>query len=102
MHIPILIEPVEDGGFRARAGEPFGVSAAGSTAREAAEHLVTLLRERLQAGACLAFVDLPNGPQPVSQAPPLQLEPLAEHDWFFETVRQEIAANRQREDEAGQ
>jgi hypothetical protein len=100
MQIPILVEPGENGGFRARAGEPFGVSAEGATAREAAEHLATLLRDRLKAGARLAFVDLPNGPQVLAPAP-LQLEPLPDEDWFFETMRQAIAENRQREDEAG-
>jgi hypothetical protein len=93
------IEPGEHGGFRARAGEPFGVSADGSTAREAAEHLATLLRDRLQSGAHLAFIDLPNGPQ-VHSPVPLQFEPLPDEDWFFETMRQAIAENRQREDEA--
>jgi hypothetical protein len=99
MQIPILVEPDEHGGFRARAGEPFGVSAEGSTAKEAAEHLAILLRDRLKAGAHLGFIDLPNGPQGLSPVP-LQLEPLPNEDWFFETMRQAIAENRQREDEA--
>jgi hypothetical protein len=99
MHIPILIEPGEHGGFRARAGEPFGVSAEGPTAREAAEHLATLLGNRLKAGAHVAFIDLPNGPQVLSQVP-LQLQPLPDDDWFFDTMRQAIAENRQRDDEA--
>ena len=100
MQIPILVEPGEHGGFRARAGEPFGVSADGATAREAAEHLAILLRDRLKAGARLAFIDLPNGPQAPCHAA-MQLEPLPDHDWFFETMRQAIAENRKREEEAG-
>jgi hypothetical protein len=100
MQIPILVEPHENGGFRARAGEPFGLSAEGSTAQEAAEHLATLLRDGLKAGACLDFIDLPNGPQVLSPVP-LQLEPLSDEDWFFDTMRQAIAENRQREDQAG-
>jgi hypothetical protein len=99
MHIPILIEPGPAGGFCARAGAPFGVSAEGPTATAAAEHLATLLRDRLKAGAQLAFLDLGNGPQVLPQAP-LHLEPLPDDDWFFRTMREAIAENRHKEDEA--
>jgi hypothetical protein len=99
MQIPILIEPDQAGGFRARAGEPFGVSAEGPTASEAANHLAVLLRDRLKAGARLAFLDLENGPQVIPQVP-LHLEPLPDDDWFFPTMRDAIAENRQKEDEA--
>ena len=34
--------------------------------------------------------------------PPLQLEPLPADDWFFGTMREAIAENRRREDEAGE
>jgi hypothetical protein len=100
MRIPILIEPGEGGGFRARAGEPFSVSADGQTASEAAERLTTLLRDRLKAGACLAVIDLANGPHVLPQAP-LHLDPLPDDDWFFRMMREAIDENRKREDEAG-
>ncbi len=94
MKFPVLIEAIEGGRFRARAGEPFGTSADGSTPDEAARQLETLLRGRLQAGARLALIDLDNGPQP-----PLHLEPLPDEDWFFRTLREAVAENRQRETE---
>ena len=34
MQVLILIEPIEEGRFRARAGEPFGVSAEGETGKK--------------------------------------------------------------------
>jgi predicted RNase H-like HicB family nuclease len=98
MQIPILIEPTE-GGFRARAGEPFGVSAEGPTAQEAARRLESMLRDRLRAGTQLALIDLGNG-SPSPSPPPLHLEPLPDDDWFFRTMREAIAENRKHEDEA--
>jgi hypothetical protein len=98
MHVLILIEPIEGGRFRARAGEPFGVSSEGKTAEEAAQQLKTVLHDRLRAGSRLALLDLGNGFAPVPAA--LQLEPLPDDDWFFQTMREAIAENRQRENEA--
>ena len=83
MEIVVLLEPLEGGGFRARAGEPFGMSADGQTASEASEHLADLLRDRLKAGARVAVLDLGNGSQALPQAP-LQFDPLPDDDWFFQ------------------
>lgn len=100
MHVLTLIEPIEGGRFRAKAGEPFGVSAEGKTTEEAAQQLQTVLRNRLRSGSHLALLDLGNELQPATA--PLHLEPLAEDDWFFQTMREAIAENRQREDEASE
>jgi predicted RNase H-like HicB family nuclease len=100
MHVLILIEPIKGGCFRARAGEPFGVSAEGKTAEEATQHLKTILRDRLQSGSRLALLDLENESPPIPA--PLNLESLPADDWFFQTMREAIAANRQREDEAAE
>jgi hypothetical protein len=101
MRISILIEFGENRRFRARAGEPFGLSAVGDTAAEAADHLATLLRERLMAGAQVAVIDLANGSHHIG-ASPLCLDPLPDDDWFFETMRQAVAENRRREGPAPQ
>ncbi|HEY7425561.1 MAG TPA: hypothetical protein VH682_15120 [Gemmataceae bacterium] len=97
MHVLILIEPIEEGRFRAKTGEPLGLSAEGKTEEKAAQHLKTILRERLQTGIRLALLDLENG-SPATLAP-LHLEPLPDNDWFFQTMREAIAENRQRENE---
>ena len=99
MHILILIEPAEGGRFRATAGDPFGLSAEADSADEAARGLETLLRGRLQQGSRLVRIDLGNGSTTAVQAP-LQLDPLPEDDWFFRTMREAIAEERQRENEA--
>jgi hypothetical protein len=99
MQVLILIEPIEGGRFRVRAGEPFGVSAEGKTAEEAVQHLKTILRDRLHGGNRLALLDLGNESPPPTPAP-LHLDPLPDNDWFFQTMREAIAENRQRENEA--
>lgn len=98
MHVLILIEPIEGNRFRARAGEPFSLSAEGETEEEAAQNLKTILRDRLQSGIRLALLDLGNG-SPATLAP-LHFEPLPGEDWFFQTMQEAIAENRQRENEA--
>jgi hypothetical protein len=98
MHVLILIEPIEGDRFRAKAGEPFGLSAEGKTAEEAAIQLETILRGRLHGGSRLALLDLGNGSSPAPAL--LHLEPLPDDDWFFQTMRDAIVENRQREDEA--
>ncbi|HWG45144.1 MAG TPA: hypothetical protein VN688_20410 [Gemmataceae bacterium] len=99
MQITILIEPIEEGRFRAKAGELFGVSAEGETAEEAAHQLETILQDHLHSGTRLALLELGNGSSPPISAP-LHLEPLRDDDWFFQTMREVIAENRQREDKA--
>jgi hypothetical protein len=100
MHVLILIEPIEGGRFLAKAGEPFGVSASaeGNSAEEAAQHLKTILCDRLQSGSCLALLDLGNGSPPTLA--PLHVEQLPGEDWFFQTMGEAIAENRRRENEA--
>jgi hypothetical protein len=98
MHVLILIEPIEGGRFRAKAGEPFGLSAEGDSADEAAQHLKNILQDRLRIGSRLALLDLGNGSP--AALPSLPLEPLPGEDWFFQNMREAIEENRQRENEA--
>ena len=99
MQIPILIEPLESGRFRAKAGEPFAVSAEGLTAEEATQRLERVVRDSLSAGSRLGVIELGNGAAP-SSSEKLQLDPLPNDHWFFQTMRESIAENRRREDEA--
>lgn len=96
MQIPILIEAIGDN-FRARAGEPFGLCAEGQSEKEATERLADLLRKKLHEGARLSVLEIGNGP-----TNRLQLDPLPEDDWFFQTMREAISESRQKEDEAEQ
>jgi predicted RNase H-like HicB family nuclease len=51
MQIPVLIEPIASNGFRARCGEPFGVTAEGMTRDEALQRLRESIASRIAAGA---------------------------------------------------
>jgi hypothetical protein len=99
MQLPILIEPIEGGRFRARSGEPLAASVEAASAEEARQQLELLLRQRLQNGSQLLTINLGNGP--VQPCPPsLGFEPLPDDDWFFQAFREAIAENRRKEDEA--
>jgi len=99
MDILVLIEPAEEGRFRATAGAPFALSAEADSAEAAADRLQAMLRDRLKQGSRLARLDLGNG----SGAPaPLHLDPLPEDNWFFRTVQEAVAESRKREDEANE
>jgi hypothetical protein len=98
MQIPILIEPLEGGRYRAKAGEPFAATVEGPTAEEAAQRLEATVRDRLNAGSRLGVIEVSNGTSAASVG--LHLDPLPDDDWFFQTMREAIAENRRREDEA--
>ncbi len=51
MEIPVLIEPVGPNGFRARSGEPFGLTAEGATREEALQKLREMVQNRIAAAA---------------------------------------------------
>ena len=58
MEIPVLIEPVPSKGFRARNGEPFGLTAEGATREEALQKLRELVARRIADGAELISVEV--------------------------------------------
>jgi predicted RNase H-like HicB family nuclease len=50
MEIPVLVEPVDSRGFRARSGEPLGLTAEGATRDEALQKLRELVQSRVADG----------------------------------------------------
>ena len=98
MRIPILVEPIENGRFRARAGEPLAMCVEGATSKEATGLLTAKLKERFAAGAALWFVELPNG-SISNSLDPLEYTPTPVDDWFFGELQKEIAENRRLEAE---
>ncbi len=64
MKLPVLIEPMNGSGFRARIGEPFGLSAEGSTLTEALRQVRALLDKRLAAGALVVPLEVPDTDNP--------------------------------------
>src|ERR1700730_9151243 len=58
MEIPVLIEPVNNNGFRARSGEPLPLCAEGATSEEALNKLRELLETRLKNGTRLTSLSV--------------------------------------------
>src|SRR5438128_7255428 len=58
MHIPVLVEPVANNGFRAKAGEPLPLSAEGATPDEAVRNLRAALDRQLKNGKQLLALDV--------------------------------------------
>ncbi|SRR5260221_13719243 len=58
MNIPVLLEPIENNGYRASRGAPLGLTAEGATRDEAVTRLREQLAKRLQNGSQLIAVDL--------------------------------------------
>lgn len=100
MQIPVLIEPIDGGRFRARAGEPFASSAEGASAQEAAQMLEHQLLERFRAGAQVSVVNIPNGRSAADTHPPLPADDLYKTDWVFQELQEAIAENRRLEESA--
>jgi hypothetical protein len=101
MQIPILIEPIDGGRYRARAGEPFAQTAEGESAREAARTLEEQLIARLLHGATMVFLDIPNGKPVSDQTASFPGDNLYESDWAFQELQEAITENRRVEENAG-
>ena len=67
MQIPILIEPMENNGYRARGGEPLAITAEGSTQEEALANLREKLNARLCNGGIVVPFDLPEQANPLAE-----------------------------------
>ena len=99
MQLPILIEPIEGGRFRARAGEPFALTAEGDSRDEAVQQLERLIAERLRNGAQLRTVNVTNGSSSVPSPCPFPADELYKDDWVYQVMQEAIAENRRLEDE---
>jgi predicted RNase H-like HicB family nuclease len=94
MEIPVLIEPVASNGFRARGGEPFGLSAEGSTAEEALQNLRQLIQTQLVAGARIVPLEITPAQHPLGP-----FAGMFKDDPLFDEWQQAIADYRRAVDE---
>ena len=98
MELPVWVEPLPAGGFRARSGDPFALTAEGDTPDAALRHLRDLIETRTASGAILTSIEVPApkyGPNPGAGI--YRDEPL------FDRWREEIEAYRQQvEDDPNQ
>jgi hypothetical protein len=67
MQIPVLVEPIDGRGFRARGGEPFALSAEGATREEALRNLGAQLEAKLREGAQIVPLDVTLQPHPLAE-----------------------------------
>jgi len=96
MQIPVIVEPIS-GGFRAQTGAPLNLVADGATSDEAVAKLRALYIERIARGARLQTLDVPTA----AENPWLKIVGIfKEDDPDFIALREAIAENRRREDEA--
>jgi hypothetical protein len=97
MQIPILIEPIEGGRVRVRAGEPFGLTAEAETCEEATRALERLITERLSKGARLGMLMIPNAQPAISL--PFPADELYKTHSSFAEMQAAIAEFRRIEDD---
>ncbi len=90
MQITVLVEPVANNGFRAKAGEPLALSADGATPDEAVCNLRAAMDRQLQGGKQLRSVDI------ASENPWLAMAGMHDpNDPLVQKWKQEMAAYRQ-------
>jgi predicted RNase H-like HicB family nuclease len=67
VQIPVLIEVVAGNGYRASAGDPFGLTAVGTTREETLRNLQELIENRLACGAELTNIDVRPTQHPLAK-----------------------------------
>jgi hypothetical protein len=93
MKLPVLIEPVGGNGFRARCGEPLGLTAEAPTPDEAVRKLQELVEARVSAGTLFTEIDVPDAGNPW-----LRGAGMFKGDPLFEEWQQAIAERRRQLD----
>src|SRR5437016_1120959 len=95
MEIPVLIELVENNGFRARSGEPLALCAEGSSPAEALANLQRMMDNRLQGGARLTFI-APTGGTDNAWT---RMAGIFENEPFFDAWQEAIKEYRRQVEE---
>lgn len=95
MVIPVLIEPIAGGGFRAVAGSLSTLSAEGASQDEALDRLRDEIQLKLSTGASLVPLDIP----PVEENPWVKYAGAFRDDPLFDEWVQAMAENRRRDQE---
>jgi hypothetical protein len=101
MEILFLVEPIEGGRFRARAGEPFDFQAEGATKAEAVQTLQRVIDACLQNGAEFGLLTVtPPKFAPASDMP-FRKDELYKTDWTYRELQEAMAEARDAEESAG-
>ncbi|MBI1918297.1 MAG: hypothetical protein HYS12_26700 [Planctomycetes bacterium] len=94
MKWPVLIEPVDNNGFRAKSGAPLGLTAERATPEEALRKLQELLAAWVAAGGRVVQIDLPEADHPW-----LRGAGMFKDDPLFDEWQQAIAEYRKQIEE---
>jgi hypothetical protein len=95
MNIPVLIEPVENNGFRATGGLPFEITAEGATRGEALDRLRAEIDKRIAAGAIVVPLDI----APAEENPWVQGVGMFRDDPQFDEWQDAISQYRRQVDQ---
>ena len=95
MNIPVLLEQVDNNGYRATSGPPLALSAEGATRDEALAKLREQAAKRLQTGSQLVVLDVPG----TEENPWIQHAGMFKDNPMFDQVVEIMKENR-RKDEA--
>lgn len=66
MRISVLLEPMTDGRYRVRGGEPFAFSVEGAKREEALERFREQVEQKLANGATVVEIQVGSKPHPAS------------------------------------
>jgi hypothetical protein len=67
MNLTVLVEPISDGGFRARSGDPLPLAAEGATEEAALQNLRAMIDARLSDGTKLVSLEVPPYEHPFAK-----------------------------------
>jgi hypothetical protein len=93
VQIPILIERINGNGYRARGGEPLGLSAEADTREGALAALREQLRQRLNGDAEMVSLEVAEEPHPL-----VRFAGMFKNDPMFESWQKSIAKYRREVD----
>jgi predicted RNase H-like HicB family nuclease len=96
LRFSILVEAVPGKGYRARGGEPFGLSADGATRDEALQKLRQLIEGKVSAGAEVVTLEVPMD----EQHPWLPFAGIFRDDPLVEEWKRTMAELRRQADAA--
>jgi hypothetical protein len=92
MEIPVLLEPLPDGGFRACSGDPLVLTAHGDSPHSALRNLRELIETRISGGTILTTTDVFNASTGRHPGSGMYRDESLFDDWraAIDTYRQEI------------
>jgi hypothetical protein len=95
MKIPILVEPIENAGYRATSGPPLAATAEGATRQEALDRLRAEIDRRMADGAVVMPLDITT----TEENPWLEMAGMFRNNRLFDEWQAAIEEHRRKVDE---